>query len=226
MPICTKQKRLVKRIFISKNEDEVQELAQRLSKNKHELIAHSFLRFKQVEFSIEQDFDILFFSSPRAVKFYLSRCEIPQNKLVACTGSGTKKVLEAMGITVSFSGKESGKISAVAKEFKAWCGEKTVLFPVSNISKKTISSLFPKEQKAEVVVYETHITGCKIDDCDTYVFSSPSNVRGFLLENTLPDDVKVISWGESTSEELRRVGISDFEEMVDASLDTIFLDEA
>ncbi len=212
---------MAKRVFISKKESEVKALAQLLSTKNTELIAHSFLSFEQVEFTLDNNFDILFFSSPRSVVFYKTRYDIPKNKLIACTGSKTKLLLESLGLNVEFSGKESGKISSVAKRFKEWAGDKAVLFPISDISKKTISSLFSEKQKTEVVVYKTVLTPCKIDVCEVYVFSSPSNVRGFLLENEVPKGAKIISWGESTSEELRKNEINIDEEMLGSSLSEI-----
>ena len=226
MRICIKKFQLTKRIFISKNESEVQELAKNLAEENKSLIAHSFLSFEQEEFTIEKNYEVLFFSSPRAVVFFKTRYEIPKNKLIACTGNTTRVLLASFGVKVDFWSNNPGKIKQLATDFKDWCGKKNVLFPLSNISKKTVSSLFDEDQKEELVVYKTVIKGKKIEPCDKYVFTSPSNVRGFFMENNLSKDVKVISWGESTSEELRKVGVSNYEEMVEASLDKIFLDEA
>ncbi len=212
---------MVRRVFISKNESEVDSLARYLSENGQKLVARSFLSFEPVQFSVKSKFDVLFFSSPRSVTFFKSGYGIPKGKLIACTGNKTKELLESLGFIVSFHGKQAGKISDIAKEFKDWCGEKRVLFPISSISKKTVSSLFSEKQKTELVVYETIITPCKIDDCDTYIFSSPSNVRGFLMENKIPKGAKVISWGESTSEELRGNGIQVLDEMLNSRLDDI-----
>lgn len=49
-----------------------------------------------------------------------------------------------------------------------------------------------------IEVYKTSIQSKQVEDSDIYVFSSPSNVEGFFMENQLRNDSKVIAWGEST----------------------------
>lgn len=210
-----------KRVFISKNENETQELTTLLQKYETHLVSHSFLKFEQNEFEIDLTFDVIFFSSPRSFIFYKSRYEIPQNALIATTGNTTKELLESLDYSVGFSGVSSGKISTVAQDFKEWCGSKKVLFPISNISKKTVSSLFTENQKTEVIVYNTLVEASSIEKCDTYVFTSPSNVRGFLLKNEIPLNAQIISWGESTSNELKANNLSIHKELETASMNEL-----
>jgi uroporphyrinogen-III synthase len=48
-------------------------------------------------------------------------------------------------------------------------------------------------------VYETIINSKIIEQqFDYIVFTSPSNVEGFLKENTISETTKVIAWGETT----------------------------
>ena len=83
-----------------------------------------------------------------------------------------------------------------------------MLFPVSDRSLKTISSVIDDELKEEVVVYCTEVTGKVIPKCDVYAFSSPSNVEGFFELNTLPEGCEVIAWGTSTEKALVERGAS------------------
>ena len=195
-----------KRIFISKNEGEIQPFLNRFNANDLDVVTHSFLSFQPVDFEIKYPYEIIFFSSPRSVTFFKTRSSIPSHVLIACTGEKTKKVLQEMGHVVSFSRKENESLRNFALSFKKWCQNKRVLFPISSISLKTISSPFPNEQKEELTVYSTEINGQKITECDTYVFTSPSNLLGFLKENSFPKNAKIISWGESTSKSLRENG--------------------
>ena len=213
---------MAKRIFISKNESEVQELKAHYQKQNYTLIAHSFLQFEQVDFTIQHNYDVLFFSSPRSVLFFKARYELQSNKLVACTGSKTKQLLESLGVVVSFSGVNTSKINAVAEDFKSWLGDNNVLFPLSDISKKTISSLIDDAQKQEIIVYKTEIQPKKIALCDTYIFTSPSNVKGFLIANEIPTNGELISWGESTSAELRKYGVNELSELKNSSLSELY----
>jgi len=111
-------------------------------------------------------------------------------------------ILTQMGFPPSFIGTESGNPATVAQKFKTWCNGRSVLFPISNRSLKSISSVFPKEQIDEVVIYETNVAGREVESSDIYVFTSPSNVEGFLLNNQLADRSIVIAWGNSTREAL------------------------
>ncbi|MFM7684159.1 MAG: hypothetical protein ACKO7P_15665, partial [Bacteroidota bacterium] len=42
----------------------------------------------------------------------------------------------------------------------------------------------------------------KITICDSYIFTSPTNVRAFLMTNDTSSLKKVIAWGRSTEKEL------------------------
>ena len=193
--------------FISKNYDEVSALAAFLDKHGVTLIAQSFLHFEPVQFSIKHSFDILYFSSPRSVIFFQYQHKIPKNVLIACTGNKTAEILQGLGYTVHFQGQESGAISTVAAEFKKWSANKRVLFPSSDISKNSISSLLDAEFKEEVVVYKTNIVSKPLSYCGAYAFTSPSNVEGFLTLNNIPNDAEVYSWGESTTNYLAQRGV-------------------
>ncbi|MFK7784343.1 MAG: hypothetical protein AB8B56_04455, partial [Crocinitomicaceae bacterium] len=72
------------------------------------------------------------------------------------------------------------------KDFKRFLGAERsrsarVLFPISDWSLKTISSVIEDDLKEEVVVYSTTVIGKEIEPCNMYIFSSPSNVEGFFL---------------------------------------------
>ena len=210
-----------KRLFISKNESEVAELRQHPALKDKTLISHSFLHFEPTDFEVTQDFDILFFSSPRSVVFYKFKYDIPENCILACVGRKTAELLEQMGFNVAFAGVRSGNINEVAKSFKAWAGTKRVLFPSSDISLKTVSSLFNDQQKIEVAVYKTTIVSKLIDDCATYVFTSPSNAKGFLELNTIPTGATIIAWGQSTQNYLLEKGITSDHTLSDSSIEEL-----
>ena len=139
---------------------------------------------------------------------FFKACQaIPENKRIACVGGKTAELLEALGHSVDFVGAKSGEPMLVAEEFKGWLAERRVLFPISDRSLKTISSAIDVDYKEEVVVYSTEVKGKVIPPCDAYVFTSPSNVDGFLMENVLPAGTKVIAWGKSTEKVLEECGV-------------------
>lgn len=204
------QKRnLNKSIFISKSADEVIELAEFCKKNKIQLFAESMIRFEHTAFQLNKSFDVVFFGSYRAFKYYLKQEKLDPVILIACIGKTTAEKIEKHGFKVDFIGVNSGKPDEVAKTFKTWLGGRTVLIPQSNISKRSIAKVIPEKQLAEVVVYKT-ISDCKrIPECETYIFSSPSNFESFLTCNEMPKG-KIIAWGETTAETITSNGYQVF----------------
>ncbi len=224
-----------KRIFISKNASEIASLRSQFEAKGYEVIAHSFLSFSVVEFEIQHPYDVIFFGSPRAVIFFKASESISPDKLIACVGSKTAEVLESMGHKVDFVGKNSSDPKTVAEDFKSWLAERSrsqrerdslessqqtqamelshrrVLFPLSSRSLKTIAGAIPEDQKEEVVVYQTEVTGKVIPKCDVYAFSSPSNVEGFFEVNTISEGAEVIAWGTSTERALKEYSGMRFE---------------
>ena len=213
---------MVKSIFISKTPNEARVLFDFLLENDQSLIAQSFLSFEKAPFQLKKAFDIVFFNSPRSVKFFLENYKLTDDILIGCTGFKTAEIVASFGYPVHFIGNEASKTSQIAAEFKEWCNGRKVLFPISNISLKTISTVFSEEEKEELVVYKTNVEGLDIPDCDTYIFTSPSNVRGFLINNSIPNNAKVISWGESTTRELGVSGIVVNHVLLNATIEELF----
>lgn len=187
-----------KRLFISKNASEIDPFRPQFDELGFTVVSHSFLAFSPVVFEVQLKYDVVFFSSVRSVIFFKATQSIPMNTLIACIGGKTAELLETLGHTVAFVGTQSGEPKVVFEEFKAWLGKKSVLFPISNRSLKSISSGIPEEQKEELVVYSTDIVGKVVAECDVYVFTSPSNVDGYFAANTLPQYSRIIAWGKST----------------------------
>ena len=210
---------MVKSIFISKHKKEVGELADLLDGENIQLISHSFLSFNAVDFSITAPYQIIFFGSPRAVSHFFDSGSILSNTKIACVGQGTANAVIEKGLTPNFIGEDSD-INDVAIKFKDWSKGSVVLFPVSSISLKTVSNLFDANHKIEVVVYKTTINPLEIPPCSLYVFTSPSNVDGFLKSNSLPDGARIISWGRSTERFLLEIGIKS-EVLSDSTLDSL-----
>lgn len=195
-----------KQVFISKNATEVEALSAYLESKGSTLIAHSFLEYSALNNTITEDYDIIFFGSPRAVLFFTDQYKLPAHVEIACVGSRTAEFIKSLGQEIAFSGEKQGNIIDVAQSFKRWCGNKKVLFPISSRSLKTFSSLFEMNQKIELKVYDTIVTGKKIETCDVYIYTSPSNFEGFIEKNEIPMHSKIVAWGESTKEAIEFTG--------------------
>lgn len=190
------------RVFISKNEADCSSLIQWKECNRFAWTFKSLISTSPVEFEKNGIFDWLFFGSKNAVKYYVKKTTISSKEKIACIGESTAAEFLKIGVKPSFIGKNSGKPSEIGQELKKIVKNERIFFPESNISKKTISSLFSTEQKCCEVVYQTIPEEVVISDCDIYVFTSPSNVISYLKNNNLPVSARVIAWGETTALEL------------------------
>jgi uroporphyrinogen-III synthase len=197
---------IVTSIFVSRDIGEIPELIAWCRKRNVRLTAISLITFKEIPFVIPRPYDVVFFSSVRAVEYFFKNSSLPVHCEIACVGAKTGQALASRGHTVAFTGKMAGNPEETAKDFVKWLGKKSVLIPHSTASKRTIAHAIPAEQRIEVAAYETIAVGQKIDYHDLYVFSSPSNYKSFLKENQLPRH-GVIAWGQTTQKEIEKSGI-------------------
>lgn len=195
-------------VFISKPEQEIEELSSYLRNREITLVAHSFLSFERVDAVRPDHFDCIFFGSPRSAIFYFSRNSIPSNVKIACSGNKTAEVLTGLGRTPDFVAQQSGNIDQTSLQFADWCGNSTVLFALSETSNKSYTKHLDPKNVLEMVVYRTLITSKRIPDCTIYAFSSPSNVEGFLRENSFPSGAKIIAWGQTTEKSIEKHGFT------------------
>ena len=170
--------------------------------------AHSFLSFEPVAIQQEITSEVLFFTSKRAVTYFFKQVPLPFNTLIACIGNATAESLHNLGIKVDFSAVNSGNPREVATELTSWLGKKSITFVTAKRSANSILDLLPVSQVEQVCVYETIINAISIPTIfDTYVFTSPSNLEGFLKLNTIPEAARLIAWGETTATAMRDLGL-------------------
>lgn len=189
-------------LFISKDSNEIKRFQSTFDELNIEVLAHSFLQFEAIPFQVKESYEAIFFGSPRAVDFFLSQEIIPANTIIGCIGEITAQSLIKFGLQSAFTGTNSGDASMIAREFKAFVGDKKILFPQSNISNRSVSSVFDSTQIIEISIYKTAVYSKAIPYSNIYVFTSPSNVDGFLEENEINETSIVIAWGKTTEKYL------------------------
>lgn len=193
---------MIQQIFISREEKECGNLPDLLEKNSISLVAKSLITFEAVSFIHPRGYDVIFFSSLRSAQFFLNFTALSSETKVACVGNETANKLNKMGIYPVFIGENSSNPEDIARTFKNWLGERTVLFPHSDQSYHSIANTLNDAQVIKLEVYKTLNVTCVIPTCDLYIFSSPSNVKSFLSLNRIEANSKVIAWGKSTEKEL------------------------
>lgn len=190
-----------------------------------DLIDLPMIDFKAVDFNCpKEDYEVVFFTSPRSAQFFLQQCDVNELVNIATIGASTTKFVTSRGYDVDFTGESSGKPEVVAKEFKAFVEDRKVLFPQSNHSHQSMQKALGNKQIVNLVVYKTVLVPAALSvQPDVFVFTSPTNVRSFLMENEIKKDQHVIAWGETTKGYLNQEGIhvdftleySSFEELAE-----------
>lgn len=212
----------MKRIFISKNEDDVGNFGQFCEENKLTLIAKSLITFEAVDFKLTSEFDCVFFSSIRAATFFLEKNPVLSNKVVfACSGKETAKKLSKISIACSFIGSESGNPEKVSLDFAKWLEGRKVLFPHSNLSKFSALQYLNKGQFETIQVYQTNSIPSEIPNCAVYVFTSPSNLSSFLTNNKIPKNAEIVAYGQSTKKQLNSFNIACLVVLKNATLNDL-----
>lgn len=194
---------MINSIFISRDLTSCGSLIDFCKQNQLDLISQSLISFKSTDFQVSESYDVIFFSSIRSATFFLRKEKIDDSKKNACIGQETALKLKNLGIHVDFVGENSGNPSDVSREFKNWIGTRKVLIPHSSESLLSITEFLNQDQTLLVEVYKTQLKPAKIAVCDCYVFTSPTNVRAFLLSNDRSSLKNVIAWGKSTEKELQ-----------------------
>lgn len=155
--------------------------------------------------------DWLFFTSKNAVRFYFEKGNKADNKKIGCVGKGTFKTLAKYVDRIDFVGDQID-IKAVASEFNTVLGKNRCVFPISNISKRTIQKHLSNQDNAiDLVVYNTEEKeDFNCENPDIIVFTSPSNVRAFTKKYGTQLKAKIIAMGPSTAKELTDIGITSY----------------
>jgi hypothetical protein len=107
------------------------------------LLAQSLITFQDLNNTTSADYSVVFFSSPRSFNYFISSNKLNDNVEIGVIGEGTKKHLNEFFSQIKFVGEQAGNPAQVAADFKAWLGDRTVLFPQAKTSNETISSVFP-----------------------------------------------------------------------------------
>lgn len=210
------------RLFISTNLHENNILQDFCREKNWQLTAQSLLNFLPINFEIKRRFDVVFISSPRSYRYFISgNINLSNSFEFATIGQSTANHIKLPSSNIHFIGKTPGNPQQVALDFAAWLGNRRVLFPLAKHSKETIANLIPDEQKEVIRCYETTLLEQKIEPQDVYVFTSPSNVEAFLKVNAIPTSAKIIAWGKTTQKACLSLEIPVWKTLNESSLEEL-----
>ena len=190
---------MISSVFITKEVDNESELTKWCNKNNIKLVNKSFLHFESLTSSVLPFGEVYFFTSKRAVSFFLSQHKIPDEVQIACVGQSTANEFLKRGIDVDFIGTSSGNPMIIAKEISNFIDQKSIVFIGALEGSDAIYSQVDSNSKRKYPVYKTIIIPERVNDkFDYYVFTSPSNLKGFSELNSLPTNPHVTAWGKTT----------------------------
>ena len=193
---------MISSIYITRELVDIPQLQAFCEEHNLAITAKSQISFNAIDFEITHPYDVVFFSSPRSVSYFLKKHQISSKSKIGCVGKGTALQAQRLGLTTDFIGSHSGEPSKNAKELADWLGDRRILLPISDISQRNLIEFIPSDQVETVIVYSTQFSPLTIPKQDVYIFSSPSNVESFLQCNKPPNGI-IIAWGKSTENELK-----------------------
>jgi hydroxymethylbilane synthase len=208
-----KDRKLPQSVFISRELSEQSYFKKALEKHDINIEGRSLIRTVPVITKLDpyilRHIDWIFFSSKNAVDYFF-RLEPQFSKHVkfGVMGAGSEEMLRRIGHFTDYVG--AGIDTAdVAKEFADLTKGQTVLFPGAEGSMRSIQKGLSTDTKIiDLPVYETVMEeNIEASGADVLVFTSPSNVDAYFVDNLLDPYQKVIAIGKSTGKKFDEMGV-------------------
>ncbi|HEX4887514.1 MAG TPA: hydroxymethylbilane synthase [Luteibaculaceae bacterium] len=173
-----------------------------------ELHGQSFLEVTFNPFKIPaQSPTWIFFSSKNSVKSFFLQCGLPEGCKIGALGTSTAYAVEQFGYPVDYTGT-SGDTSQIGEEFNALLGPNDyVWLPISSISNQSIQQMINRAPFENILSYDSVPAPVEVGRYDVILFTSPSNVKGYFLLNSIPRGTRVLAMGELTQSELAKKSI-------------------
>jgi len=173
-------------------------------------LIRTFPIIHKMDTSVFHNVDWIFFNSKNGVEYFFALDpQLKPDIKIGVIGRGSETALREFGREADFVG-ETSDTTRVARKFARLVEGKTVLFPQSKDSLRTIQNgLDPNLTKTiDLPLYETEAEkNVDIFYFDIIIFTSPSNVDSFMAENLIEPGQKVIAIGKSTAAKIREYQI-------------------
>ena len=201
------------KVFISREVGENSYFRKALEKQNIEIDGRSLIRTFPIVNVLDDFFlknaDWVFFSSRNGVEYFFKLNPVlPKKVKFGVVGRGSEDSLRKFGHLADFVG-EGGEIEEVAQDFAKTADGQTVVFPRAQDSLLTMQKFLTPETKViDLPIYET-VMEENVDgsSADVLIFTSPSNVDAYFVENLLEPEQKVIAIGNSTGKKFDEMGV-------------------
>lgn len=214
--VYNKERKLPSSVFISRDITDNSYLFRALKKHNILLEGESLIRIypiiNKLDPFILKHVDWVFFSSKNGIEnFFSLEPRLSKKTRFAVVGRGSEAMLKQFGHVASYTGQDEGIDTAeIGRVFAAMNPNTTVLFPRAKGSYKTIQSQMTEDIKViDLPVYETVLADdISKSNAEVLIFTSPSNVDAYFVDNLIDPGQKVISIGYSTGKKLDEYGVS------------------
>lgn len=209
------QRKFPKNIFITRELPETSYLRIALEKHDIEVEGRSLIRtypsINNLDSYILRNVDWVFFSSKNAIEYFFKLDpQLPKKAKYGVLGRGSEDALRHLGKIADFNGEVEGiDTKDIADEFAKVANGSKVLFPSAKGSLRTIQKALSADTKiVELTVYETVSEEDVAQSyADVMIFTSPSNVESYFVNNLLEPDQQVICIGKSTGKKFDEMGV-------------------
>lgn len=203
-----------KTVFITREIKKDDFLFRGLIGNGYRAVFTSLIETRRIPYRSFPKTDWIFFTSKHGVhNFFGQKPKLSRQKLAAISPA-TADELQRLGYRVDFTGA-SGNTQETALQFRKHIGSSTVLFPQASEGLRTVQKKLSASKVFEIPVYQTMLRprlSDRTSRADIIVFTSPSNVRSYLVKHTLKKSQQIISMGAATSSELKKNKCFNFKE--------------
>lgn len=208
-------RRFPRNVFITRELSETSYLRYALEKHNITIEGRSLIKtypsINKLDPYILRNIDWVFFSSKNAIEYFFRLDpKLPKKAKFGVLGRGSEDALRYFGKQPAFNGEEEGiDTKDIAKEFAKLANGSHVLFPSAKGSLRTIQkALSPDTKIIELTVYET-VSDEDVPQsfAEVLIFTSPSNVESYFVNNLLEPDQQVICIGNSTGKKFKEMGV-------------------
>ena len=161
----------------------------------------SLLEIKAIEFSLDKNYDWIFFYSKNGISYFFDRYAYDPGTRYGVMGSASASYFEELnGSQPDLIGGSSAE--QIADQLNDMCGDKELLFAKAKQSLSSIEKLLEEKHgrsSDHVHVYDNSLKEeFEIIGCDILVFTSPMNVRAYFNKYDYQQEI-IFSIGERTA---------------------------
>lgn len=211
-----KDRKLPGHVFITRDLSEASYFHRAMAKHGIQVEGRSLIRIfpmiNKLDPYILKYVDWVFFGSKNGIEnFFKLEPRLSKRTKFAVIGRGSEEMLRQFGHTPEFSGERLGiNMEEIAAEFAKIASGTTVLIPRAKDSLETIQKSLTADTKViNLPVYQTRIdTNVSKSNADVLIFTSPSNVEAYFVDNLVDPGQQIICIGRSTGRKIAELGLS------------------